>query len=142
MITKQDTPIKKAGGFYTGICAALFCIAAAVVYGMKFSSISYKEPIFDSSICIFLCATAFISVLLLLVRKLDNFAPVLLCTGSGISFLMYAKMMIWPVSDTIYGIEPFPYIAEVILCGVLLLIGFVFSEISLYMKKTKEVKAA
>lgn len=141
MTTIQDPSIKKAGGFYTGICAALLCIAAAAMYGLKFSSISYKEPVFNSAICIFLCVTACVSAVLLLVRKLDSFAPVLLCAGSGISCLMYAKMMIWPVSDTIYGIEPFPYINEVMICGVLLLLSFILSEFSLYMKKTKEVKA-
>lgn len=136
MIKTQDVSVKKAGGFYTGIIAALLCIAAAAMYGIKFKAISYKEPVFDSKICIFLLVTACVSVLFLLVRKLDGFAPVLLCAGSGISFLMYAKMMIWPVSDTIYGIEPFPYMNEVILCAVLLLVSFIFSEISLYMKKT------
>lgn len=140
MITKQDVSIKKAGGFYTGICGALLSIAAAAMYGINFKSISYKEPVFDSKICIFLIITACLSVLLLLVQKLDGFAPVLLCAGSGISFLLYGKMMIWPISDTIYGIEPFPYINEVIICAVLLVVSFIFSEISLYMRKTKEVK--
>ena len=138
MTTKQDISMKKAGGFYLGICTAVLSVVSAAVYGIKFSSISYKEPVFDSNICIFLCVTAGISILLLLVQKLAAYAPVLLCIGSGISLLMYAKMMIWPVSDTVYGIEPFPYINEVIICAVLLLLTFIFSEISLYMKKTKE----
>ena len=131
--------MKKASGFYTGMFAAILCIAAAIIYSMKFSPISYKEKVYDTNICILLIATAIVSIVMLLVQKLIHFAPVVLCLGSGISCLMYIKMIIWPVSDTIYGIEPFPYITEVIICAVLLVLSFILSECSLYMKKVKEV---
>lgn len=131
--------IKKAGGFYVGIVASLLCIISAILYAVNFSSISYKEQIFDSGICIFLCVTAGVSIVLLLVNNLAGFAPVLLCLGSGISFLLYIKMMIWPISDTIYGIEPFAHMNEIIICAVLLVASFVLSEVSLYMKKSKAI---
>lgn len=138
MTTTQYAGTKKAAGFYMGIIAALLCLGAAAMYGLKFSAISYKEPVFNAAICILLCGTAGISIILLFIRKADGFAPVLLSLGSGIGLLMYGKMMIWPISDTIYGIEPFPYMNEVTVCAVLLALSFVFSEISLYMKKTKD----
>lgn len=142
MTTTQNVPVKKAAGFYVGIVAALLCIASAVMYGMKFSSITYKEKIYDSNVCLLLGITAGVAIVMLLINKLAGFAPVVLCAGSGIAFLMYVHLIIWPVADTIYGIEPFQHMDELITCAVLLVLSFVFSEISLYMKKTKEVKTA
>lgn len=139
MATNQNIRIKKSGGFYTGFFAALLSVVAAIMYGINFSSVSYKEPIFDITICIILGISALVSLSMLFIHKLDGFAPVLLCASNGIAFLMYIKMMIWPISDTIYGIEPFPYMRQLIICALLLFLGFVFSEISLYMKKTKEI---
>lgn len=141
-MTKQNTPMKKASGFYVGLIAALLSIAAAFLYGSKFSTIAYKEPIYDSNICILLYAAAGISIVLLLINKVSFFAPVVLCAGSGIAFFMYVHMIIWPVSDTIYGIEPFQHMDVLIQCAVLLVLSFVFAEISLYLKKTKAVKSA
>lgn len=128
---------KKSVGFYIALCAAVLSIVAAVIYGLQFSKMTYKEPVFDSNISILLGATAVIAIIMLFIEKLINYAPVILCVGTGISFLMYVKMIIWPVSDTIYGIEPFPYINSVIICTVLNLLCFILSEFSLYMKKVK-----
>lgn len=130
---------KKAIGFYTGLLAAILCIVTAVMYNVNFSPIVYKEQVYDTNICILLAATAIISAVMLFIPKLTNFAPVVLCLGSGISVLMYVKMVIWPIADTIYAIEPFPEINEVIICAVLFVVCFIISECSLYMKKTKEV---
>ena len=77
---------------------------------------------------------------LLYTSKIAAYAPVVLCAGSGIAFLMFIRMMIWPISDTIYGIEPFQHMNEIYICAALLVLSFLFSEISLYMKKTKEAK--
>ncbi|MCR1840332.1 hypothetical protein [Murimonas intestini] len=140
MTAKQDTPVKKAAGFYVGIAAVVLCLAAAIMYGINFKSMEYKEPIYDSTVWILLSVTAVIAAAMLMVRKLDGFAPVALCIGSGISFLMYVHLIIWPVADTIYGIEPFPHIQEVIICAVLLLLSFIVSEVSLYMRKTKVIE--
>ena len=114
MTNTQKAPVKKALGFYVGIIAAVLCAVSAFMYGTKFSSITYKEKIYDSNICLLL--------------------------GSGIAFLMFIRMMIWPISDTIYGIEPFQHMNEIYICAALLVLSFLFSEISLYMKKTKEAK--
>lgn len=127
----------KSGGFYVGIIAAVLCIASAVTYGVTFSGIDYKEPIFDAAVCILLGAAAVISVALLFVDRLAPYAPVLLCGGSGIALMMFIHAIIWPVSDTIYGIEPFTHMTELITCAVLVVLSFVISEISLYMKKVK-----
>lgn len=127
----------KSGGFYVGIIAAVLCIAAAVTYGVTFSGIEYKEPIFDAAVCILLGAAAVVSIVLLFVDKLAPFAPVLLCVGSGIALMMFIHAIIWPVSDTIYGIEPFTHMTELITCAVLVVLSFFISEVSLYMKKVK-----
>ena len=74
---------------------------------------------------------------MLFVDKLAPFAPVLLCAGSGIALMMYIHAIIWPVSDTIYGIEPFTHMTELIACAVLIVLSFLVSEVSLYMKKVK-----
>lgn len=135
---KPKVLVNKLAGFYTGICATLLCIISTVVYVVNVSSISYKEPIFDPTICIILVITSISSAIFLFGGKLIHYAPVLLCLGSGISLLMYIKMIIWPISDTIYGIEPFPHMNTLIICFVLLFLSFIFSEISLYMKKLKD----
>lgn len=143
MASKENNiPMKKAAGFYVGMLAAILCIAAAAVYGTKFSTIAYKEPVFDSSIVTLLGVTAGVSIIMLLVNQLAAYAPVVLCLGTGISFFKYVKMIIWPVSDTIYGIEPFQHMDELITCTVLIVLALVFAEVSLYMKKTKPVKTA
>lgn len=140
MTNTQKAPVKKALGFYVGIIAAALCIASAVMYGTKFSSITYKEKIYDSNVCLLLGVTAGVAIVMLLINKIAAYAPVVLCAGSGIACLMFIRLMIWPISDTIYGIEPFQHMDELITCAVLLVLSFVFSEISLYMKKTKEAK--
>lgn len=128
---------KKPVGFYIALLAAVLSVASALIYGLQFSEMVYKEPVFNSNISILLGATAVIALIMLFFEKLINYAPVVLCLGTGISFLMYVEMIIWPVSDTIYGIEPFPYIDTVVLCTVLILLSFILSEFSLYMKKAK-----
>lgn len=136
------TTTKKAAGFYVGILAALLCIVSAVMYGTKVSKMQYKEPIFSSNVCLILGVAAGIAIVMLLINKLAGYAPVLLCAASGISFLMAVRLIIWPIADTIYGIEPFGQINDLFLCVGLMVGSFVISEIALYMKKTKEVKSA
>lgn len=135
---KQNMLKSKAGGFYAGLIAAALCVVSAVIYGINFSRIEYKEPIFDAAICVLLVVAALIAGGMLFVDKLAPFAPVVLCVGSGIAFMMFVHVIIWPVSDTIYGIEPFPHMSELIACAVCLVLSFVLSEISLYMKKVKQ----
>ena len=125
----------KAAGFYAGLLAAVLCLVSAAAYGISFSSIIYKEPIFDVTVCILLAVTAVASI----VMQAAPFAPVVLCAGSGISLLMYVHAIIWPVSDTIYGIEPFGHMSALTMCAVLLVLSFVVSEAALYMKKIKAV---
>ncbi|MDD4850490.1 MAG: hypothetical protein PHO10_07290 [Gemmiger sp.] len=128
----------KAAGFYAGLVAAALCIAAAVTYSIWFSKIAYKEPLFNQTICIVLAVTAVAGAVMLFVEKLAPYAPVLLCVGSGVSLLMYIHAMIWPVADTIYGIEPFAHMRELTICAALLGLGFVVSEVALYLKKVKK----
>lgn len=134
---KQNSLQNKAAGFYAGLVAAVLCVAAAIAYGVTFSGIQYKENIFDVTVCILLAAAAVIAAVMLFVDKLAPFAPVLLCAGSGIALMMYIHVIIWPVSDTIYGIEPFTHMNELVLCAVLIVLSFLVSEVSLYMKKVK-----
>lgn len=134
---KQNALQNKAAGFYVGLVAAALCVVSAVVYGITFSGIEYKEPIFDMTVCILLGVAAVVAAVVLFVDQLAPYAPVLLCAGSGIALLMYVHVIIWPVSDTIYGIEPFTHMNELILCAVLIVLSFVISEVSLYMKKVK-----
>ncbi len=62
----------------------------------------------------------------------------MLLFGSGVSALMFIDMMIWPISDTIYGIEPFGYMTEIYVVGGLLLASFIVSEVALYLRKVKK----
>lgn len=135
---KQNVLQNKAAGFYAGLLAVVLCIVSAAAYGITFSGIQYKEPIFNATVCILLAVAAVVSAGMLFVDMLAPFAPVLLCAGSGIALLMYVHAIIWPVSDTIYGIEPFTHMSELILCAVLLVLSFVISEVSLYLKKVKK----
>lgn len=134
---KQNILQSKAAGFYAGLVAVLLCVASAAMYGIWFSKINYKEPIFDQMICILLGVVAVVSAVMLFVDKLAPYAPVVLCAGSGVALLMFVHAMIWPVSDTIYGIEPFTHMQELTTCAVLLVLSFVVSEVSLYLKKVK-----
>ncbi|MFR9223587.1 MAG: hypothetical protein ACLVKN_17945 [Flavonifractor plautii] len=47
------------------------------------------------------------AAVLLLAGSGRRLCPRPLCLGSGVA-LMFINIAIWPVSDTIYGIEPFP----------------------------------
>ena len=132
----------KAPGFYVGLVACVLAIAAAVVYGVTFPSIVYKEPVFDVTICIIMAASGVIAAALLLINnKTAGFGPTVLAVGSGISFFMFVRMVIWPVADTIYGIEPFPQFTELVTVAALILGTLVVSEVALYMKKYKTEEA-
>ncbi len=134
---KQNILQNKAAGFYAGLVAAVLCVAAAAAYGVTFSGIQYKEPIFDAAVCVLLAVAAVAAAVMLFIDQLAPFAPVLLCAGSGIALMMYIHAIIWPVSDTIYGIEPFTHMTELTVCAVLIVLSFVVSEVSLYMRKVK-----
>ena len=112
---------KKAPGFYAGMLACVLAIAAAVCYGVVFPGIEYKEQVFDIRICVILAAA--------------GFAPALLCLGSGVALMLFINIAIWPVSDTIYGIEPFPQITQLVVCAALIAAALVVGEIALYLRK-------
>lgn len=132
----------KAPGFFVGLVASVLAIAAAICYGVTFPSIVYKEPVFDVTICIILAAAGVISAALLLINnKTAGFGPAVLAVASGISFFMYVRMVIWPVADTIYGIEPFPQFTELVTVAALILGTLIVSEVALYMKKAKAEEA-
>jgi hypothetical protein len=134
-------PTNMAVGFYFTAASALLAVVSAVCYAAIFSVIHYKEPVFDVTISILLIAAAVVATVLLFTGKqFAGFSPAILCLSSGISFLMFVKMVIWPISDTIYGIEPFPQFTQLIICAVLFLVTFVVSEVALYMKKFKQSK--
>ena len=131
----------KAPGYFVTLAASALAVVAAVCYFVLFKDIAYKEPVFDIMICVILAGAGVIgAVLAILGEKTVGFAPAVLCLGSGIGFLMFAKMVIWPVADTIYGIEPFPEFTQLVICAVALLVTFVVSEVALYMKKYKAVQ--
>lgn len=129
---------KMSLGFYMTAFSALLAVISAVCYGALFSGIQYKEPVFSVAICILLPVAAVVAVVLLISNKqFAGFSPAIMCLSSGISFLLFVKMVVWPISDTIYGIEPFPQFTQLIICAVLFLLNFVVAEVALYMKKYK-----
>ena len=126
----------KAPGFYIALFACVLAVASAICYGVLFPGIEYKEPVFDMKICVIMAASGIIgAVLLLLGKHTAGFAPAVLCVGTGISIMMFVKMVIWPIADTIYGIEPFSQFTQLVVCAVLLIATLVVSEVVLYMKK-------
>lgn len=128
----------KALGYFVSLAGCALAAVSAICYGVLFSGITYKEPVFDITICILLAVAGVAGAALLFVsERTAGFAPALLCLASGISFLMFIKMVIWPIADTIYGIEPFPQFTQIIVCAVLLVVTLVVSEAALYMKKYK-----
>ena len=127
---------KKAPGFYAGMLACVLAIAAAVCYGVVFPGIEYKEQVFDIRICVILAAAGILSAVLLLAgERTAGFAPALLCLGSGVALMLFINIAIWPVSDTIYGIEPFPQITQLVVCAALIAAALVVGEIALYLIK-------
>lgn len=128
--------MKKAPGFYVSLIACVLALVSAICYGVLFPGIEYKEPVFDINICILVAGAGVIGAALLLInQKTAGFAPAVLALGSGVSIMMFVKMVIWPVADTIYGIEPFPQFTQLVICAVLLFVTFIVSEVALYMKK-------
>ena len=128
----------KALGYFVSLAACALAVVSAICYGVLFRTIEYKEPVFNITICIILAVAGVAGAALLLAdQRTAGFAPALLCLGSGISFLMYVKMVIWPIADTIYGIEPFPQFTQLVVCFVLMVVTFIVSEAALYMKKFK-----
>ena len=127
---------KKAPGFYAGMLACVLAIAAAVFYGVVFPGIEYKEQVFDIRICVILAAAGILAAVLLLAgERTAGFAPALLCLGSGVALMLFINIAIWPVSDTIYGIEPFPQITQLVVCAALIAAALVVGEIALYLRK-------
>lgn len=131
---------KKAPGFYAGmlacVLACVLAIAAAVCYGVVFPGIEYKEQVFDIRICVILAAAGILAAVLLLAgERTAGFAPALLCLGSGVALMLFINIAIWPVSDTIYGIEPFPQITQLVVCAALIAAALVVGEIALYLRK-------
>ena len=127
---------KKAPGCYAGMLACVLAIAAAVCYGVVFPGIEYKEQVFDIRICVILAAAGILAAVLLLAgERTAGFAPALLCLGSGVALMLFINIAIWPVSDTIYGIEPFPQITQLVVCAALIAAALVVGEIALYLRK-------
>ena len=127
---------KKAPGFYAGMLACVLAIAAAVCYGVVFPGIEYKEQVFDIRICVILAAAGILAAVLLLAgERTAGFAPALLCLGSGVALMLFINIAIWPVSDTIFGIEPFPQITQLVVCAALIAAALVVGEIALYLRK-------
>ena len=127
---------KKAPGFYAGMLACVLAIAAAVCYGVVFPGIEYKEQVFDIRICVILAAAGILAAVLLLAgERTAGFAPALLCLGSGVALMLFINIAIWPVSDTIYGIEPFPQITQLVVCAALIAAALVVGEIALCLRK-------
>lgn len=127
---------KKSFGFYATLLSCVLAVAGAIFYGVAFPGIEYKEPVFDLRICVLLAAAGVIAAVLLLAgERTAGFAPALLCLGSGVSLMLFINIAIWPVSDTIYGIEPFPQIAQLIACAALILVALVAAEVGLYARK-------
>lgn len=127
---------KKAPGLYAGMLACVLAIAAAVCYGVVFPGIEYKEQVFDIRICVILAAAGILAAVLLLAgERTAGFAPALLCLGSGVALMLFINIAIWPVSDTIYGIEPFPQITQLVVCAALIAAALVVGEIALYLRK-------
>lgn len=132
-------PTNMAAGFYVTAASALLAVISAIIYGALFSGIQYKEPVFSVAICILLAVAAVIAAALLLLGKpFSDFSPAVLCLSTGISFMIFVQMVIWPIADHAQGIDPFPEFAQLIVCAALLLVSFVTSEVALYMKKYKE----
>ena len=127
---------EKAPGYFISLFACVMAVVSAICYGVLFRGIEYKEPVFDVRICVILAVIGIVgAVLLLMGERTAGFAPAILCLGSGISIMMFVKMVIWPVADTIYGIEPFPPFNQLVTCAVLLVVTLIVSEVVLYMKK-------
>ncbi len=131
---------KKAFGFFATLVSAVLAVVSAICYGVYFKGIEYKEPVFNIQICIILAVIGVVAVALLLINeRTAGFAPALLCLGSGISFLMFVQMVIWPIADTIYGIEPFAEFNKLVLCAVLMLVTLVTAEVGLYTRKYRNI---
>ena len=129
---------KKSVGFYISLLSCILAVVSAIAYGVLFSTIEYKEDVYDINIIVVLIAAAVIAVVLLFLGdKTAGFAPAVMCLGSGLAIMFFIVIAIWPVSDTIYGIEPFPEITELIICAVLIVATWLIAEVSLYMKKYK-----
>ena len=126
----------KAPGYFISFAACVLALASAICYGVLFPGIEYKEQVFDVRICIILAAAGVIgAVLLLLGERTAGFAPAVLCVASGISIMMFISMVIWPIADTIYGIEPFPQFTQLVICAAMIAATLLVSEVVLYMKK-------
>ncbi len=135
MSDQRNSQTRRPTGFYISILAALLCLASAIIYSINFRGINYSHgSLFSDAAFIWLITAAALSLIMLFIR-LENFAPVVLCIASGLSLLVYIHHMVWPIADIFTAIDPVSFIPELILCGALLLISFILSEVSLYMKK-------
>lgn len=125
---------KKAPGFFVSIAACALSLVAAIAYGVLFSKIQFKEPVWDVNICIALGVGAVVALALVLLGKHTiGYAPAVLAIASGIAFMLFINIAIWPIASSFWG--EFPEIGQLIVCAVLILATLVVSEVALYMKK-------
>lgn len=133
----------KALGYFISCAACVLAVVSAICYGVLFPGIEYKEQVFDVRICIILAAAGVVGAVLLVVgdmigKPTAGFAPAVLCVASGVSIMMFIRMVIWPISDTIVGIEPFPQFTQLVICAALIAATLLVSEVALYLKKYRK----
>lgn len=122
----------KTAGFYVTAIAAVLALVTAIVYQVSYSSNQY----YSSAVFIaFLAALPAAAVLLLL--RLDNFAPAALAAATGVGSLAFVYAMYYDVSVVLVGIDKNSFEPAFILCCVLMLASFILSEVALYLKKTE-----
>ena len=135
MSDQKNLQAHRPAGFYISIVAALLCLVSAIIYSLNFRGVNYSHgSLFSDAAFIWLISASALSIIMLFIR-LENFAPVILCIASGLSLLVYIHHMVWPIADIFTAIDPVSFVPQLILCGALLLISFILSEVSLYMKK-------
>ena len=136
MTTNQT---KHTTGYYLTAVAALLSIVAAIVYRIYFMGVDYTHgSLFNNNIFLGLLIAGIVAFIMLMV-KLESFAPVVLCVASGFSTLAFLHVMLWPITDIVVAIDPVPFAPNLYLCIGLLVACFILSEITLYMRKSKNV---
>ena len=124
----------RAYGFYVTIAAAVLTFITAIVYQVSYSSNQYySAPVF---VLLLLCLPALV---VLVLAKLDGFAPAVITALSGAAALAFIYAMYWDVSVVLVGIDKQAFDPEFIVCAVLIVASFIVSEVSVYSKAKKNL---
>ncbi|MCD8223128.1 MAG: hypothetical protein LUD07_13270 [Clostridiales bacterium] len=114
-------------GFYLSGLAAILSLVTAIIYQLTY----YNNADYSSSVFAILLI-AFPAALILTLLRLEAFVPAIVTLIIGIGALRFIYAMYLEMSVVLVGIDKSAFDPQFIVCSVLMILGFIMGEISIY----------